>query len=148
MTDLSVIDSQIKFVNDDGILTDIAFLFLNRLWARSGEFTGDITAITEDSAQDFFWDTPSIASQVQLLSTATNVTTDGNLIIIATSNIIVTLNPNPVDNEKVTVKRATSAGSVTISASAIDGSTTYSMIVNYEAAQCIYSATDSEWFIV
>jgi hypothetical protein len=39
MTDVVLFDSQVKFVNEDGILTDIAFLYLDQLWQRSGAFT-------------------------------------------------------------------------------------------------------------
>lgn len=84
----------------------------------------------------------------KVFSTSSNFTTYDNCIVIATSNITVTLNANPKDQEKVVVKRATTAGEVTISSSNIDGATTYVLLVNYEAAQCVYSMADNEWFIV
>lgn len=86
----------------------------------------------------------------KLFSESTNFTTFDNCIVIATSNITVTLNTNPKDQEKAIIKRNTTAGTVTISSSPIniDGAATYSLIANYEAAHCIYSATDNEWFIV
>ena len=84
----------------------------------------------------------------KVFSTSSNFTTYDNCIVIATSNITVTLNANPKDQEKVTVKRATTTGEVTISSSNIDGATTYVLLMNYEAAQCVYSMADNEWFIV
>lgn len=38
MTEVVLFDSQVKFVNDDGVLTDIAHIFLDQLWLRTGGF--------------------------------------------------------------------------------------------------------------
>ena len=86
----------------------------------------------------------------KVFSTGTAFTTYDNCIVVATSNITVTLNPNPKDQEKAIIKRNTTAGEVTISSSPIniDGASTYVLLMNYEAAHCVYSATDNEWFIV
>lgn len=150
MTEVYLFDSQIKFTNEDGRLTDLAFIFLNQLWTRTGGPTDAITSDTEESIATFSWGTPFFDSGIRFTSTGTDVTTYGNSIIVATSNITITLNPNPINEEKVTVKRATNAGSVIVSGGVhiIDGDPTYSMITNYEAVQCIYSAIDGEWFIV
>lgn len=149
MTDVTLIDSQSKFVNQDGVLTDLAFIFLDQLWNRTGGHTDAISESTTVENLEYYWSTPTTDhNDIQLISTGSNITTYGDSIIVATSNITVTLNPNPIDKEKVTIKRATNLGTVTISASAIDGSTTYKLITNYEAAQCIYSNIDNEWFVV
>lgn len=151
MTDVQMFDSQLKFSNDDGILTDIAFIFLHQLWARTGGFTDAVSgATTENESELYYWNTPSLDIFEQIISTASNITAYGNSIIVATSNITVTLNPNPVDKEKITVKRASTIGSVTITGGAIniDGGSTYTMVTNYESAQCVYSAIDGEWFII
>jgi len=148
MTEVYLFDSQIKFTNDDGRLTDLAFIFLNQLWERTGGPTDAITSDTEESIATYSWGTPFFDSDTQFISTGTDFTTYGNSIIVATSNITITLNPNPINEEKVTVKRATGLGTVTISASAIDGTTNYKLITNYEAAQCIYSSIDNEWYVI
>jgi len=150
MTDVYLFDSQIKFINEDGRLTDLAFIFLNQLWQRTGGPTDAVITSSDEAIATYSWSTPFFDSDIQFITTGTSFTTYGNSIIIATSNITITLNPNPVNEEKVTIKRATSAGSVIINGGAypIDGAAIYTLITNYEAAQCIYSAIDNGWFIV
>lgn len=92
------------------------------------------------------WDT-KINDELQVITTAVNYTTTSNQLIIATSNITITLNANPKDKEVAIIKRDTTAGTVTISGT-IDGSTSYNLITNYEAAHCIYSYDNSTWYII
>lgn len=95
------------------------------------------------------WQTPTI-DDFQLISTGAIYTTTRNQIIVVTSSVTITLNANPKDKETAIIKRATAAGTVTISAGAkkVDGAATYDMVTNYESAQCVYSYPDDEWFIV
>lgn len=151
MTDVQMFDSQLKFSNDNGVLTDIAFLFLHQLWTRSGGFTDAISESTASTDSElYYWNTPSLDIFEQIISTAANITAYGNAVIVATASITVTLNPNPIDKEKITIKRITTLGSVTVDGGVIniDGATTYELITNYESAQCIYSIADDEWLIV
>lgn len=106
-----------------------------------------ITALRNEIDLSPLWQTKTFFD-VKLITTSANFTTFGDAIIVATSNVTITLNANPKDQEKVVVKRDTTAGSVTISAAAIDGTTSYVLLMNYEAAQCVYSETNSTWYIV
>ena len=151
MTNVQMFNSQLKFSNEDGILTDIAFVFLHQLWLRTGGYT-DITtdsALAEES-ELYYWNTPSLDIFEQVITTGSNITVYGNAIIIATSNITITLNPAPMDKERITIKRATTAGNVIVNSSTIliDGALTYLLITNYEAIQLIYSSANNEWLIV
>lgn len=84
------------------------------------------------------------------VSTASNYTTTGaERLIVATGAITITLNADPEDFETVTIKRATTAGAVTISGNGntIDGSATFSMISNYDSYTVVYSVDAAEWLI-
>lgn len=95
------------------------------------------------------WDT-KILDNYQVISTGSNYTTTGKQIIIVTSNVTITLNTNPKDQEMAIIKRATTAGEVIIASSPIniDGASSHVLLMNYEAAHCVYSYSDNEWFIV
>ena len=148
MTHVYLPNINVQFVNEKGKLSEAGYRFLYFLWERTGGHE-DVSAISLGN-DNYYWNTPSFENDIYYVSTATDITTPGNAVIIATSNITVTLNPYPADKEKVTIKRATSAGSVIINGGAypIDGAAIYTLITNYEAAQCIYSAIDNGWFIV
>jgi hypothetical protein len=145
MTDVYLPNINVEFTNEKGLLTESAYRFLYNLWLRTGGSDDMVSAVDNNI---YYWTTRSFETDYRLVSTAIDYTTQGNMIIIATSPITITLNPNPKDEEKVIIKRATSLAPVNINASAIDGATTYQLIVNYEAVQCIYSITDASWFII
>lgn len=115
--------------------------------SKISELEKQITALRNEIDLSPLWQTRQFFD-VKVFSTAVNFTTFDDAIVIATSNVTITLNANPKDQEKVIVKRVTAAGTVTISTASIDGSTTYDLIVNYEAAQCVYSSIASAWYIV
>lgn len=100
-------------------------------------FSVDYDAITE-----------SVAGSVVVTSSA--YTTTSNQTVIAESNITITLNDSPSDNERVTAKRATAAGTVTVDGNGknIDGTATADLLSNYETITVIYSATNDEWLII
>jgi hypothetical protein len=77
-------------------------------------------------------------------------TTAGSITVIATSNITVTLNASPDTGETVTIKRATTAGTVTIDGNGknIDGASTHTLILNYESRNILYVTETDEWLIV
>lgn len=77
-----------------------------------------------------------------------NYTTKGTEGVIAVSNITVFLNDNPQDGERAIIKRATTAGNVLIDpqSKTIDGDDDYSMVINYEGIQCIYSLEQDQWY--
>lgn len=80
----------------------------------------------------------------------TDYTTAKTETVIALSNITVSLNDKPNDGERVIVKRATTDGDVVVSAQSktIDGDSSYTMLVNYEGIQCVYSLSRDGWFII
>lgn len=137
-----------QFVDANGMLTEVGYRFLYFLWERSGGHDDSITALQNES---FFWATPtSFFTDITVVSTGTAYTTQGNTLLIATAAITITLNPNPIDQEKVTIKRAVPTGLVTVSGGSknIDDMTTYEIPTDYEAVQIVYSITDDNWFIV
>lgn len=79
-----------------------------------------------------------------------NYTTSRTETVIVTAAATVFLNDNAEDGERVIIKRATSAGSVIIDpqSTTIDGENDYTIVVNYEAIQCVYSSANDEWYIV
>jgi hypothetical protein len=82
------------------------------------------------------------------VQTSDDYTTTGlESLVIATSSITVTLNAAPDDLERVSIKRATTAGTVVISG-AIDGDTVYNMTQNYEGLDLIFSVDAGEWLII
>lgn len=84
------------------------------------------------------------------ISTSSNYTTTGNEdVVIATAAITVTLNDSPDDGETVTVKRATTAGYVTVdgNGNTIDGDTDFIMVNNYDSYTFIYIEDAGEWLI-
>lgn len=89
---------------------------------------------------------PPIFSYFQSISG--NLTTSGNQTLVCTSALTVTLNDKPEEGETVRVKATN--GNVTIDGNGknIDGASTYTIVVNYECINCVYSVLDDEWFIV
>lgn len=149
MTHVYLPNINVQFVNEAGKLSEAGYRFLYFLWERTG---GHEDSVTTSGSETFTWTTsPSTGlSDVKFISTAASYTTQGNSIVVATAVITITLNPYPIDGEKVTIKRAVPLGLVTVNGGGnnIDGASTYTIVTNYEAAQCIYSAIDGEWFII
>lgn len=87
---------------------------------------------------------------VPFFSVSAGHTTAGSEIVEAASNITVTLNATPDSEERVTVKRNTAAGTVTIDGNGknIDGAATYDLTVNYDSATVIFSPDSNEWLII
>ena len=81
---------------------------------------------------------------------STNYTTVKTECVIATSRITVFLNDNPDNGERAIIKRATTDGNVIVDSQSktIDGDSSYTMLVNYEGIQCVYSSSQDGWFIV
>ena len=79
----------------------------------------------------------------EYISTSTNYTTLGNVVIEATAELTVTLNTNPKLMETVSVKR-NGAGVVTI-AGTIDGETNFKLLYNLESVDLLYNGTS--WII-
>jgi len=86
-------------------------------------------------------------SAVRTVYTAVDYTTAGNELVKVTAAITITLNTTPKDKEKVTVKRDTTAGNVTVSG-AIDNDTFYKMLANQESKTFIYDGENASWMIV
>jgi len=92
--------------------------------------------------------TPPATSQ--FFSVAANHTTRGDESVEVTSNITVFLNPDPEIAERVTVKRNTGAGAVTIDGNGrnIDGAATTTQNTNYDFNTFLYSPDSDQWLIV
>lgn len=85
------------------------------------------------------------------VSTSTAYTTTGlEDLVIATASLTVSLNASPDDGETVKVKRATTAGYVTVSGNGntIDGDSTFTMVNNYGSFTFKYVEDAGEWLII
>lgn len=84
------------------------------------------------------------------VTTAVNHETLYNEIIECTAAVTVTLNPSPRDLQRVTIKRNTTAGFVVIDGNGktIDGASSYTMQINYEGLDLVYSADSDGWLII
>lgn len=122
-----------------------------QLWRRTG---GSSDGISSTQNRDLYDSTSHVASlypfKTNFQSTSTALTTSGHQVIIVTGAVTITLNAAPWDGEVVKIKRATTAGAVTVSGNGktIDGASTYKILENYEAVQIVYSVLDDGWFIV
>lgn len=85
-----------------------------------------------------------------LESQSSNFTTERSTRVVATAAITITLNATPADQETVTVKRATSAGSVVVdgNGNTIDGSSNFTLLNNYDSYTFVYFENSSEWLII
>jgi len=86
-------------------------------------------------------------SQFNVVASANYATTGFESVLVVTNAATVTLNTTPDDGEKISIKRATTAGNVTVSGT-IDGASSYTMAENYECIDLIYIASSNEWLIV
>lgn len=156
--DDAVAETQIGELYEPGIQTSNADELVDEL-LNADNFAGfelleRIEELESDmelfAAQSVDIDTISETVAGAVVVTSSNYTTDGNEIVIATSNITATLNSAPADGERVSVKRATTAGTVTIDGNGnnIDGSSTATLLYNYETITMIYSVDNDEWLII
>lgn len=85
-----------------------------------------------------------------LESQSSDFTTERSTRVVATAAITITLNATPADQETVTVKRATSAGSVVVdgNGNTIDGSSNFTLLNNYDSYTFVYFENSSEWLII
>ena len=88
--------------------------------------------------------------QVPFFSVTANHTCYGDEIVEAKSNITVYLNSSPNETEQITVKRNTTAGTVTIDGNGknIDGFATIALATNYTSMTMFYSANSNEWIVI
>lgn len=95
-------------------------------------------------------DDAGIGDEVFIYTVVDYTTTGDEAVVIAGSNITVTLNDSPADGERVSVKRSTTAGYVVVSGNGntVDGDTTFTMVVNYDSYTFVYSEEAGEWVIV
>ena len=131
------------------------------MWLRTGGSSDNIS--DGDTAELFPWQLSNPDEDCRniqfnatskyerpFFSVSANHTCYGPEDIEATSNITITLNQEPEDNEIITVKRNTTAGNVIVDGGTIniDGATTYTMALNYESVHFRYSATSGIYLIV
>lgn len=132
---------------------------MSTAWYRYFYSEWDVTGGDEDEVsstqnRDLFDSTSHVAALFPFFtnfqSTSTALTTSGNQVIVVTGAVTITLNATPDDGETVKIKRATTAGTVTVDGNGknIDDAATYSILENYEGIQVIYSVLDDQWFIV
>lgn len=107
-------------------------------------------SVANESEINRQYDFPQAHDLPLFVSTASSHTTAGDEIVEATGAITVTLNATPANEERVTVKRNATAGDVTIDGNGhnIDGDSTYTMLINYEGIDLIYSIESGVWLIV
>jgi hypothetical protein len=79
-------------------------------------------------------------------SISSDITTSGNQTLVCTAALTVTLNASPKDGELVRIKRVSGQTIIDGNSRSIDGDSTYTMLVDYEGVQVVYSALDDEWF--
>lgn len=143
-----VIEIPRQFLNHPDIEIRGYFQYLHRflfdIWTRTG---GEDDAVANQYVRELY---PVVAigdPRITYVTSSSYQTTGYERIIIVTAASTITLNPNPKVHEKVTVKRVTT-GNVILSASQnIDGSSTYTMLLNYEAIDLIYTINNG-WLIV
>lgn len=147
MTHVYLPNINVAFTDNNGLLTETAYRFLISLWERTGGH--DDTVDATDNNQ-YFWDSTSafLSGDYVLVTTSVDYTTQGNMLIVVTGQADIYLNNNAADKETVIIKRAFPNIPVNVYADAIDGSTSYQMIVNYEAIHCVYSIENASWYIV
>ncbi len=121
---------------------------LFQLWNRTGGANDDVfrQQIRELYPRQIIQDITDLLS-ISVISS--DYTTSGSEIVIAASNITVSLNSGPADSEEVHIIRQTTAGTVIVSGNGLNivGNSTYQMLANYESIHCRYSSEQSEWFI-
>ena len=85
-----------------------------------------------------------------LVVTSSNYTSSGSELIIATSNITIDFDPDPEDGQFIKIKRVTTAGNVVADGNGnnIDGSSTFTLLFNYDSNTFIFSRDAGEWLIV
>ena len=90
------------------------------------------------------------SSLIPIVSTSSAYTTRGDVLLVVTGEATITLDEFPADNQKTIVKRATSAGYVTVDGNGktIDGGTMFTMVNNYDSFTFVYSRDAGEWVIV
>jgi len=129
-----------------GRATTVFYRYLQNLKRSAG-------GASDDSDQNVLNPTiteTALARTIKRSVTAINsaYTTAGDQILICTSAITVTLNNIPADNEQVTIKRTNGEVIIDAGAKTIDGASTYTMLVDYEGVDIVYSAATDEWYKV
>lgn len=136
-------------------------IIIEQLWRRTGGGADDVSdgqtrelfawsqgAGSEDKNDPIaLFGSFDASKDAVFFSVSSAHTTAGNEFVEATASITVTLNQYPEDGERVTVKRNTTAGNVTISGNGnnINDASTYVMALNYEGVALVYSATSGVW---
>lgn len=157
-----------------GMATRFARDFLHRLWLRTGGNTDAVTGTdpqryqslvgqlygqTEEAPRSYpfvpdeeespprSYSVGFLPDETEIINATADFTTTGNQVIICTNSagITITLNPNPDDGERVTIKRQN--GGVFVSG-LIDGTTGKRIANRYSAPQLIYTLAAGEWSII
>ena len=122
-------------------------------WLESNAEESSVLSLFQGVAAQPSEPLPSFAQSAatppaEIITVAANHTTAADEIVIASAVLTVSLNPEPGLNERVTVKRNTGAGIVTIDAngSTIDGAANYQQAINYESNTFLF--TESGWLII
>lgn len=147
-----------KFQQDPELRAYFEYLHkhLFQAWVRTGG--GDDAVLNQSTRELYPWDVANDResfdiyfdnSKTLITKTVSSAytTTGSESLLIVTGATTITLNANPKDQEAVSVKRATTAGFVTVSGQ-IDGASNYTMTQNYQCIDLIYSVEAGEWLIV
>lgn len=143
-----VINIPKKIVDDPELFPffDYFVRWAHDMWVRTG--AGDDDVGNQYIQELYPWQQPNYQIfDIPITVTSSAHTTAGNEIVVATSNITVTLNSTPEDGEKVIVQRSTTDGNVTVSGT-INGDSSFVMLFNYDSYTFVYSISEAEWKIV
>lgn len=139
--------SQVPLVDSNGNITTPWYRYLYSEWEVTGGDSDDVVSTNLRELYPFpnlYHELMSLRVHNQIISS--DYTSTGNQVLIVTTNSTITLNPYPKHLEKVTIKHA-APNRVDVSGS-IDGGSSYAMLAKYESLTFIYSADQSEWYII
>ena len=143
-----------KILSDDSLRGYFTALQedLYRLWLRSGGGTDKVSEF-DSRIIDLEERMTALEARVTYLEgavivSAANVSATGNIAIICTAALTVTMNATPLDKDLVKVKATN--GNVTIEGNGnnIDGDSSVIIRRNFTGLDMVYSLTADAWFIV
>jgi len=134
MTEVLLFDSRVKFTDKEGILSDIAFIFLDQLWQRTGGYQDVIDSIV-------------IGGITTIVAVNGNATTTGNQRFICVGPSTITLNATPNNGEVVDVKRTNGLVTVLGNGRNIDDDNQLILDVDFVGVQLYFSIAQNVWII-
>ncbi len=134
MTDAVLFDSQVPFITKDGRLTDLAFIFLDSIWQRTGGYQDVLDSIV-------------VGGVSQVIVTDVDYTTVGNQRVICDEAVTITLNASPNNGESVAVKRINGLVTILGNGLLIDNDAQLILTMDFDKAQLYFSSVRDGWII-